>query len=180
MDTQGAQATGFKVVGPDEGHFFWQPVPANGFVRNILSRATTGAVADFSIGTQTVAPGCFIREHTHDRNEEIIFVVSGRGFVKLDGQELPLEVGSCVFLGHNRRHQFINAGPEPMTFVWYFMPGGLDDFFAQIGRRRSPGEPAPEPFARPDNVAEIEARTVFGWTDKDFAGKPQRQSEPAQ
>jgi hypothetical protein len=26
---------------------------------------------------------------------------------------------------------------------------------------RHPGDPAPEPFARPDNVQEIEARTVF-------------------
>jgi hypothetical protein len=55
-----------------------------------------------------------------------------------------------------------------LTFVWYFMPGGLDDFFEQIGRPRQPGEPAPAPFPRPDNIAEIEARTVFGWTDKSY------------
>ena len=168
-----------KVLGPDQGESYWQPVPANGYVRTLFSNTSIASHHKFAMGTQTVAPGCFIREHTHDRNEEIIFVVSGRGFAKLDGQELPLEVGSCVFIGHDRRHQFINPGPEPLTFVWYFMPGGIDDFFAEIGRRRSPGEPAPEPFARPDNVAEIEARTVFGWTDKDFAGKPQRQTEPA-
>ena len=62
------------VVGPGEGEMFWQPVPANGYVRNILSQATTGGAANLSIGTQTVAPGCFIREHTHADNEEIIHV----------------------------------------------------------------------------------------------------------
>jgi len=46
------------------------------------------------------------------------------------------------------------------------MPGGLQDFFEQIGRKRSPGEPAPEPFPRPDDVAEIEARTVSGGPTK--------------
>jgi len=51
------------------------------------------------------------------------------------------------------------------------MPGGLDQFFAEIGRTREPGQPAPEPFPRPDNIAEIEARTVFGWVDSSFNRK---------
>jgi mannose-6-phosphate isomerase-like protein (cupin superfamily) len=160
-----------RIVGPDEGESFWQPVPANGFIRNIFSRAVTGSRNDFSIGTQTVAPGCMIREHTHDRNEEVIFVIEGRGLARIDGVDHPIERGSSVFIGMNRRHHFINPGPDPMTFVWFFMPGGLDRFFAEIGRRRTPGEPAPEPFPRPDNIAEIEARTVFGWTDHSFDTK---------
>lgn len=46
------------------------------------------------------------------------------------------------------------------------MPGGLDDFFRQIGRVRQPGEPAPQSFARPADIDRIEANTVFGWTAK--------------
>ncbi|HEX8662603.1 MAG TPA: cupin domain-containing protein [Beijerinckiaceae bacterium] len=173
MDTQAAPETSFKIVGPDEGNFFWQPVPANGFVRNILSRATTGAAADFSLGTQTVAPGCFIREHTHAREEEIIVVLDGRGVARVDGVEHPIEKGSAVYIDRNRRHHFLNPHPEPMTFLWILLPGGLDRFFAEIGRPMRPGEPAPAPFPRPDNIAEIEARTVFGWTDKSYDGKNQ-------
>jgi hypothetical protein len=41
------------------------------------------------------------------------------------------------------------------------MPGGLCDFFSAIGRPRQQGEPVPEPFPRPDNVAQIEADTVY-------------------
>jgi hypothetical protein len=51
---------------------------------------------------------------------------------------------------------------------WVMMPGGdagLDDFFARIGRPRTPGEPAPEPFARPTDVEQIEAGTVFAKLD---------------
>ena len=51
------------LLGPDEGASYWQPVPANGFVRTLLNRANTVASTDFSAGTQTVAPGCFVREH---------------------------------------------------------------------------------------------------------------------
>ena len=168
MDPQ-VQLGDAKILGPDDGDSYWQPVPANGFVRNLFSDKTVASENKFAVGTQTVAPGCFIREHTHDRNEEIIFVVSGRGFIKLDAEMHPLMPGSAVFLGKNRKHQFINPGLEPLTFMWIFLPGGLDSFFEQIGRPRNPGESAPAPFPRPHNVAEIEARTVFGWTDQNFA-----------
>jgi mannose-6-phosphate isomerase-like protein (cupin superfamily) len=168
MNVQESQTGTVKIMGPDEGDSFWQPVPANGFVRNIFSRQGLGAQNDFSIGTQTVAPGCFIREHTHAHNEEIIFVVEGKGVARIDGVEHPIEKGSAVYIGVNRKHHFLNPNSEPMTFLWIMMPGGLDRFFAEIGRPRTPGEPAPEPFPRPENVAEIEARTVFGWVDASF------------
>jgi quercetin dioxygenase-like cupin family protein len=157
-----------RVLGPEDGASHWQPVPANGFVRNLFGNASISSVNRFAMGTQTVAPRSFIREHTHDRHEEIIFVVRGRGVARMDGVDHPLEEGSCVFVGHNRKHHFLNPHDEPLTFLWLVMPGGLDAFFAEIGRPRAPGEPAPEPFPRPENVAEIEARTVFGWTDKAY------------
>lgn len=157
-----------RVLGSQEGESFWQPVPANGFVRNLFSDRSIASSNRFAMGTQTVAPRSFIREHTHDRNEEIIFVVRGRGIARMDGVDHLLEEGSCVFIGHDRKHHFLNPHDEPLTFLWLFMPGGLDEFFAQIGRPRRPGEPEPEPFPRPADVAEIEARTVFGWTDPSF------------
>ncbi|MBJ3775851.1 cupin domain-containing protein [Acuticoccus mangrovi] len=160
-----------KVLGPDDGESFWQPVPANGFVRNLFNNDNVAATQNFAVGTQTVAPHSFIREHTHDRNEEVIYVVEGKGLARVDGVEHPIEKGSCLYLGHNRKHTFINPNDEPMTFVWFFMPGGLHGFFAEIGRPRTPGEAAPEPFPRPQNVAEIEQRTVFGWTDNSHGPK---------
>jgi mannose-6-phosphate isomerase-like protein (cupin superfamily) len=157
-----------SIVGPDQGDSFWQPVPANGYVRNILNSRALNANSDFSIGTQTVAPGCFIREHTHAANEEIIFVVEGRGVARIDGVERPIEKGSAVYIGVNRKHHFLNPHAEALTFLWIMLPGGLDRFFAEIGRPRRNDEPAPAPFPRPENVAEIEARTVFGWVDASF------------
>jgi quercetin dioxygenase-like cupin family protein len=171
MDSEQAQAGGVRILGPDEGDSFWQPVPANGYVRNIFSRRALGAQNDFSVGTQTVAPGCFIREHTHAHNEEIIYVVEGNGVARIDGVEHPLQKGSAVYIGVNRKHHFLNPHAEPMTFLWIMMPGGLDAFFAEIGKPRTPGEQAPAPFPRPENVAEIEARTVFGWVDASYNQK---------
>jgi quercetin dioxygenase-like cupin family protein len=159
-----------KVIEQDKAPTFWQPTPANGFVRNLLNQAATGSRQNFSMGTQTVAAGCMVREHAHDAHEELIYVTEGAGFVRIDGVDYPIQAGSAVFLGLDHKHHFDNPGPGPLTFVWFFMPGGLDGFFEQIGRPRTPGDPAPEPFSRPDNIGSIEASTVFGWTDP-AAGK---------
>lgn len=159
------------IVHLDEAPSYWQPVPANGFVRNLLNTARTGATADFSMGTQTVAPGCFIREHTHEHQEEVIHLLEGRGLARVEGVDTPMTKGTTVFIPKAVRHHFLNPHDEPMTFLWLLMPGGLDSFFAEIGRLRTPGEPAPAPFPRPANIADIERRTVFGWTDKRYDPK---------
>ena len=55
-----------------------------------------------------------------------------------------------------------NDGPDELKMTWTYLPPGLDDFFAAIGRPRDPREPAPEPFARTADVHAIEARTGYG------------------
>jgi len=151
------------VVQPGEGREFWQPVPANGFVRCLLASQDFDAQTAFAMGTQTVAAGCFVREHLHPDNEEVIFVLQGTGEALLDGERTePMQPGTCLFLGRNRLHRFQANDDAPMTFMWLMMPGGLETFFARIGREKHPGEAAPAPFPRPADVLQIEAETVFG------------------
>ncbi|SIR46185.1 cupin domain-containing protein [Bosea sp. TND4EK4] len=170
MTTQQSESKAI-VLGPDDGDSFWQPLPANGFVRNLLNTAKTGGAAQFSMGTQTVAANSFIREHTHEDHEEIIFVLQGRGIARIEGVDHPLEAGSCAYIGSGIKHHFLNPNDEPLSFTVLLMPGGLDDFFARIGRAKTPGDTAPEPFPRPENIAEIERETVFGWVDSSFNQK---------
>ena len=40
--------------------------------------------------------------------------------------------------------------------MWVIAPGGLEEFFATIGKVRTSGDPAPEPFDRPADVIAIE------------------------
>ena len=54
MSAQDVALEPVKIVGPEEADSFWQPVPANGFIRNILNQKGVGARSDFSLGTQTV------------------------------------------------------------------------------------------------------------------------------
>lgn len=148
------------VVQPDEGESWWQPVPANGYCEARVSPRNVPGVS-WATGTQTVDPGCHIREHQHPEHDEILHYFEGEGLAVIDGVEYPIRKGTTIYVGPNRRHKFINTGAGPMSFFWFMIPGGLEDFFEAIGRPRKPGEPAPEPFARPENVLEIEKATVF-------------------
>lgn len=152
----------YQVLGPNDGSSYWQPKPANGFVRTLLNKASTGASTPFSAGTQTIDPGCYVREHCHDAHEEILYITEGQGIAHIDGERHAMAPGVCLFLGKNRSHRFDNTGAGPLSFFWVLMPGGLDEFFEKIGRPREHGDVAPAPFERPDNVAAIEAATVFG------------------
>jgi mannose-6-phosphate isomerase-like protein (cupin superfamily) len=153
------------VVQPDEGESFWQPVPANGYAEVRVSQRRDPQITSFASGIQVIAPGCHIREHVHPAQEELLFFFEGEGEAVIDGISHPLRAGTTVYVGAGHRHTFINTSQAaPLKLSWVMIPGGgggLDDFFARIGRPRTPGEPAPAPFPRPADVLQIEAETVF-------------------
>jgi quercetin dioxygenase-like cupin family protein len=150
-----------RIVAPGEGDNYWQPVPANGHISVRIAPHQVAMQSPFALGTQTVPPGCYVREHLHPHHDEVLHFISGKGKAVIEGKEHRLEPGTTVFIGRNRRHMFINDGAGDMHWLWFIQPNGLEDFFRDVGRPKLPGEPAPEPFARPADVAEIERRTAF-------------------
>ncbi len=150
-----------RVVPADTGESYWQPVPANGHIEVLMAPDLVPMVNKFAFGTQTVAPGGHIREHAHDRVEEMIFVLGGTGRAVLDGEDVPMTPGTAIFLGLNRRHMFINEGQDDLRLAWLVLPNGLEDFFRGIGRPRSENGDDPTPFPRPADVLQIERQTVF-------------------
>ena len=169
--SQNAAPIGIHIGRPEDRESYWQPVPANGHIDVALAPHIVGMEYPFGMGTQSVAPGGFVREHTHDRNEEAIYVIEGKGRAVVDGKEYPIGPDSAIFLPKNTRHMFINDGDTRLRWVWLIVPNGLEDFFRLIGRPRSAGKPAPENFPRPENVLEIERQTVF-------AAQPADQRKP--
>ena len=145
------------VVQPDEGKSFWQPVPANGHADPKLVPGETG-FDGLSMGFQTIAPGCRVREHSHPDQIELQICFRGSGTVRLDGTPHPITPGSACFLGYDVKHEILNDTEEPLVMMWVIAPGGLETFFEAVGRPRIAGEPAPEPFARPADVVDIERR----------------------
>jgi mannose-6-phosphate isomerase-like protein (cupin superfamily) len=157
-----------RVVPEGDGRAFWQPVPANGYAEVLLAGSELASVHKFSMGRQLVPPGARVRLHAHDRAEEVFYILKGTGTIEIDGVAHRVAPGSAVYFGHNREHTIVNDGTEDLQWLWFFLPGGLEHFFAAIGRERRAGEPAPAPFPRPDDIENIERATVFA----DLGAKP--------
>ncbi|WP_306223829.1 cupin domain-containing protein [Bosea beijingensis] len=149
------------VLSPREGDNHWQPEPANGYISVRVAPKLIDMEHPIGLGTQTLPPGGFVREHAHDQNEEVLHFISGTGTAIVDGVEHAITPGTTIFVGKNRRHKFINTGSVELHWMWLIVPNGLEDFFEAIGRRKVEGGEDPTPFPRPENVLEIERRTVF-------------------
>lgn len=148
------------VIGPEEGRHYWQPLPSRGYVTVKLTPENT-PYDSFSSGIQVLPPGAHVREHGHQRNHELIFVYAGTGLCRIEDEMHAIEPGTTLLFGRHARHVIENTGETEMRLFWVFMPPGLEDWFHAIGRPRQPGEPMPEPFARPDNVAKVQEQMRF-------------------
>ena len=76
--------------------------------RTARIRAITGCAT----GIQVVAPGCYIREHVHPAQDEILFVFEGDGEAVIDGASHPMPRGTTVYIGAGHRHKLVNGSPD--------------------------------------------------------------------
>jgi mannose-6-phosphate isomerase-like protein (cupin superfamily) len=63
-----------------------------------------------------VAPNATIGEHAHADDEEIYFVLEGRGTIILDGKRFPIGPGDLAVTSAGHSHGLVN-GPAPMRLV---------------------------------------------------------------
>src|ERR1700746_2353830 len=76
------------VLQPEEGKSYWQPIWANGYSIVKLS-PKHGGPDDLAMGVQVIAPGGYVREHSHTPNQEILFCFEGKGTILVDGVPHP-------------------------------------------------------------------------------------------
>jgi len=76
---------------------------------------------NFAMRMFELAEGGHTPCHSHDWEHEV-FVHSGRGEALCDGDWVPVEAGSVVFVPGNAEHQFRNTGTEPFQFVCLVPP----------------------------------------------------------
>lgn len=63
-----------------------------------------------------LAPGASIGYHKHEGNSEIIFVLSGSGAVKYDGEMLAIKSGEAHYCPEGHEHSLINNSNEDLVF----------------------------------------------------------------
>ncbi|MET4259287.1 quercetin dioxygenase-like cupin family protein [Bradyrhizobium sp. S3.12.5] len=106
----------------------------------------------FSVWESIVPPGRGAPAHTHTREDEAFYVLSGEVLVEVEGATDPLRLGTGAFLfaPRHRRHGYRNVGTDTARLLVLAMPGGgLDRMFAAFDElgKRSGHKPAIETIA---------------------------------
>lgn len=108
------------VVGPGEG------VPDQGLDVKASRRSTGGSLTLIKAAIDGGPP-----RHTHTREDESFYVLTGTLDVECGGDRFQAGPGSFVFLPRNLPHVFRSVG-GPATALLIATPGGLDEYFAEL------------------------------------------------
>ena len=71
-----------------------------------------------------IRPGETVPAHVHQDEDQVYFVVSGEGFVELNGERTDVGASSSVLIPLGTEHAITNTGPEPLDYVFFvvFIP----------------------------------------------------------
>ena len=136
---QQAATTPIVAVGPDQGTLRWlQPDSAKelgqGALLNVKIDRLSVPYTTMMVATQKLAASG-IPVHSHTWEDELIYVIKGRGFAVVDEAQtaVPIEAGSVLYIPIGTWHGLRNADPkEPMEALLVttpVKPNGLGDFF---------------------------------------------------
>jgi mannose-6-phosphate isomerase-like protein (cupin superfamily) len=122
---------------------------------------TTSTLTMLAVGADTggayallhyvAGPGAGSGFHTHGREDEAFYILSGTLQLTRGDQTVAATPGSYVLIPRGQRHAFRNATPEPMTALIILSPAGLEQFFVDLAALSSTsptGQPAADAVAR--------------------------------
>lgn len=84
---------------------------ANTFFRQVLDNGQHTQIVIMSI-----PPGEEIGEETHKNNDQVLFLLEGKGKVILNNEEQPYKSGDVVLVNAGTLHNFVNTGSVKATY----------------------------------------------------------------
>jgi quercetin dioxygenase-like cupin family protein len=107
----------------------------------VLTGADTGGA--YCLIEASLAPGIGVPRHTHTREDESYFVLSGELEVIVGGKVFVLKAGDSLMAPRDIPHQIRNSGSVENHYILIFSPSGLDEFLVATAL------PAPDNAAAP-------------------------------
>jgi quercetin dioxygenase-like cupin family protein len=102
-----------------------------------------------------VAPGKGVPRHTHTREDEALFVLSGELEATVGDEIFTLRTGETLVAPRNIPHQLRNSGNVPNHYLIMFSPAGFEEFL------EATAVPAPDNAVAPTEPPAIAVRNVF-------------------
>lgn len=140
-----AETKEFLILQADEGESFWQPKNADGFI-TIKTSPWNAKDSRQTVFFQEMPAGGFVGLHSHEEDQEVFIFVGGKGSILADGIEHEVAAGDVVFIGKNIEHSVRASRGVTLRFYVVVSPTGLENRLKEMGKRRTPGETAPESF----------------------------------
>ena len=90
--------------------------PHGSQLRPLIDR-TTAPVSQCSLAEETLPPGKTVLRHHHEVIEEIYYILSGTGRMRLGEDERIVGSGDAIFIPRETPHELTNTGSEPMRII---------------------------------------------------------------
>jgi mannose-6-phosphate isomerase-like protein (cupin superfamily) len=97
------------------------PAPHARTLKHLAAPWTIGS-EKLWVGLSEVDPGSSSNRHSHAENEEVFYVVSGRGFVEVDDERQAVGPGSVVLVPAGSEHCLVNPGDEMLQVICSVSP----------------------------------------------------------
>jgi len=113
-------------------------------VTHIYKAMGTETAGSFSLWEAVVPPGAGAPPHTHHREDEAFYILSGELLIECEGEAAPRRVpaGGFFFGARGRRHSIRNVGDQPARVLVLAAPScGLDQMFAELDAATAGGVP---------------------------------------
>lgn len=104
------------------GHIEWIYVPQKDDVNTL------------HIGISTMYARAVQPCHIHCGDEQTLYIISGHGKQRINGEDLPLEPGRLFHIPAGASHESVNEGDEPIVKLLISTPARFDNQLADIER----------------------------------------------
>jgi len=112
----------------------WKDVPSIGGMRAGSTRQGICGDLISAVRVTTEAGTAFDgKTHWHD-NEQILIMVEGTCWLRIDEDEFEVGPGDLVFFPAGSRHCAVGVGPEGCTYYELFAPGRPDQLPGWVGK----------------------------------------------
>jgi mannose-6-phosphate isomerase-like protein (cupin superfamily) len=88
----------------------------------MIGPADFGQASNMCMGVATFPPRTHAPPHLHPKEEEILYVLAGKGEMYFDGVPEGIYPGICIYVPPNVEHSINNTGNEPLKVLYVFSP----------------------------------------------------------
>jgi putative monooxygenase len=92
-------------------------------VSKLLLAPKTVGTRNVSMGLNVTEVGSMIPDHVHEDSEEVMFIISGRAKLVIEGEgEWEIGPETAIYSPLGKKHRLENIGDEPLKLVWVYGP----------------------------------------------------------